>query len=385
MKNNFLANNQKRNNPLDMLRGIIMAIMAIDHASYFILKVHLSEFWGTPLPQYQHLFAFMTRWITHICAPGFFFLMGIGMVYYARPRQEAGWSQNKILRFFMTRGLILIALQFMVENPTWLLGKIGGHHYMTKPPGGGDEVMMHFGVLFGLGASMILTALLIRLKSFIIAGVSAGSILASQLLTPAATDAGTLFNPLLRLIFIPGQTDIWQVHYSIFPWFGITGLGIIFARLLIKRESQVYRFMPFTGISLLLGFIAIRMLKGFGNYSLFDTGLISFLNVTKYPASLSFITLTLGINLLLLYLLFKGEKHLVFIGRPMLNFGRVALFFYIAHLYLYSIIGLAFPKGTTYLRMYLVWFTGLLILLPLCNMYRKFKTRTPLESIWRLF
>ena len=79
---------------LDANRGFIMVLMAIDHASYFIARVHSAEFWGVTLPLYPNAIWFWTRWITHLCAPGFFFLMGIGMILFAEARRQAGWEEG---------------------------------------------------------------------------------------------------------------------------------------------------------------------------------------------------------------------------------------------------------------------------------------------------
>jgi uncharacterized membrane protein len=114
----------KRLGALDAHRGFIMVLMAIDHASYFIARAHSAEFWGTELPVYPDAFWFWTRWITHLCAPGFFFLMGIGMIFFADARRKAGWEESRITRFFVIRGLLLILLQLFVENPAWILGDL---------------------------------------------------------------------------------------------------------------------------------------------------------------------------------------------------------------------------------------------------------------------
>src|SRR4030042_2962101 len=109
---------------LDAHRGFIMVLMAIDHASYFIARVHSAEFWGAALPVYPSAIWFWTRWITHLCAPGFFFLMGIGMILFADARRQAGWEEGRITRFFVIRGLLLIFLQLFVEDPAWILGTL---------------------------------------------------------------------------------------------------------------------------------------------------------------------------------------------------------------------------------------------------------------------
>ena len=119
---------------LDAHRGFIMVLMAIDHASYFIARVHSAEFWGIALPVYPNGFWFLTRWITHLCAPGFFFLMGIGMILFADARRQAGWEEGRITRFFVIRGLLLIFLQLFVEDPAWILGDLSaGTGVMVYP------------------------------------------------------------------------------------------------------------------------------------------------------------------------------------------------------------------------------------------------------------
>lgn len=385
LKPSSIAVKEGRLLSLDALRGLIMMLMAIDHASYFIAKVHQDEFWGITLPQYHGILPFLTRWITHLCAPGFFFLMGVGMILFATSRLKAGWTENKIMRFFVTRGLLLIILQLLVENPAWLLGTISNGLKMMEPPGGGEGVILHFGVLYGLGANMIVFALLLRANAALIAFLSIVSILVTQWLTPGASEASVLYAPLLRLILIPGHTGLWQSFYPIIPWFGITGFGIIFGKLLLKNAEKLFRYTLIVGMIFLIFFVFIRWISGFGNFHLWNNGWIAFLNVTKYPPSLSFIALTMGINLLLLFLFSRIEQALPRIGQPLLIFGRTALFFYVVHMYLYAIIGFAFPSGTSYQLMYLFWFIGLLILFPICLWYGKFKRKKPIESVWRFF
>ena len=96
---------------LDAHTGLIVTLMAIDHASSFIARVHSQELWGAPLPAYPDAFWFWTRWITHPCAPGFFFLMGTGMALFAGARLARGWTEGRVTRFFVIRGLILVSLQ----------------------------------------------------------------------------------------------------------------------------------------------------------------------------------------------------------------------------------------------------------------------------------
>src|SRR5436190_4841829 len=133
--------------PLDALRGLIMVLMSLDHANYFVAREHgRGEFWFLPLPTYSDALTFLTRFVTHFSAPGFFFLMGAGMSLFAASRRRLGWTEGAISRHLLVRGALLIVLQLAVENRAWPLG---------LPPGVPDIFSLYFGVLYGLGAAMI--------------------------------------------------------------------------------------------------------------------------------------------------------------------------------------------------------------------------------------
>jgi uncharacterized membrane protein len=370
---------------LDGYRGFIMILMALDHASYFIARVHPGEFWGVPLPAYPDALHFLTRLITHFCAPGFFFLMGISMILFTESRRQIGWSNRRITLFFALRGIILIILQLLFENFAWLLGTYTGTIHLIKPPGGGEMVLLHFGVLYALGTTMIFWSFLLRFSPTVFGSLSIIAIIATQLLIPSADKVGYLYSPWLRLLLIPGQTGIWQVFYPFIPWLGLTGLGLVFGRILLKNRNRAYRSALFCGIVLLLGFILLRVFGRFGNFHDQGHGWVDFFNLTKYPPSLVFILLTLGVNLQLLFLFSKIETLFRSWGKYLVVFGSTALFFYIAHLYLYAFIGFAFPNGTSFSLMYFLWLFGLILLYPLCLLYKRFKEQKPPESVWRFF
>jgi uncharacterized membrane protein len=114
---------------IDATRGLLLVVMSVDHARSFLHRSHPTEIWGMPLPNYHgNTFDSMMRWITHICAPGFFFLLGVSMVLYARSHPRAA-----LLRHFWVRGSLLVLMQLFVENIAWLLGlvsaKIAPNHY----------------------------------------------------------------------------------------------------------------------------------------------------------------------------------------------------------------------------------------------------------------
>jgi uncharacterized membrane protein len=369
---------------LDALRGLVMVLMAVDHANYFVARMHPNgEFWGIPLPQYDSVLAFLTRFVTQSCAPGFFFLMGIGMVLFAKSRRKQGWCEGHISRHFIRRGFLLVLLQFFVINSAWLLGPSTEFH----PPGGGGQVWFHFGVLYALGITMILGAILIRLKPALIFGISVATILLTQWLIPDPSQAERLFSPLLRMILIPGQTGPMKVLYSFLPWLGCVGFGFIFGNWLVLDERRAFRKALILGVVSIILFVVVRVAGGFGNIHPPESlGWMDLLHVTKYPPSLAFLLLTLGIVLVCLFLFSRLDKGLKIWGKPLLVFGRSALIFYILHLYLFGIIGLFFtPQGTGIPLMYIFWLCGLVLLYPLCLWYGKFKSQKAQESLWRFF
>ncbi|MEJ2266660.1 MAG: heparan-alpha-glucosaminide N-acetyltransferase domain-containing protein, partial [Anaerolineales bacterium] len=145
----------------DALRGLIIVLMALDHANIFIAHKHSSgEYWGGAFPVYNDALAFLTRFVTHFCAPGFFLLMGAGMALFAHSRQERGWTRAEIIRHFLIRGGALILLQLLVVNRAWELTP------------GGWGIQIYIGVLFALGANMVMGSLFLWLKPVYLLGLT---------------------------------------------------------------------------------------------------------------------------------------------------------------------------------------------------------------------
>ncbi len=366
-----------------------MVLMALDHASFFIAKTHSHEFWGAAMPRYDSAMPFLLRAVTHLCAPGFFLLMGVGMALFVAARTTEGWGNWRVARFFLIRGFLLIAFQQFLENPAWSLGALGtatgAFTSRGGPiPGGGGSAEVYLGVLYGLGSTMLVWGLLFRLPTFAVIALSLAAIGLTQAVVFEFADPQALYPPLLRMLLIPGHTGVWMVFYPTIPWLGITGLGMVLGRLLQGHHAKAARGLWLWGAAALVLFVSIRMLDGFGNFHRAAPGWIGFFNLTKYPPSLSFLLLTTGINLLLLRSWMWFDRRTPSRGRTMAVFGSSALFFYITHLYLYALMGWVFPHGVGLAQMVLSWVAGLLILYPLCSWWGRFKHGRPSGSVWRL-
>ena len=362
--------------PLDALRGLVMVLMALDHANLFIAQQHSpGEYWGGPFPVYHSTLAFLTRLVTHPSAPGFFFLMGVGMVLFAHSRRKRGWGEWAIVRHFLVRGGLLVVLQLLLVNRAWEL----------SPGGWGLDI--YIGVLFALGGTMILGSTLLWLKPKVLLALTAVLVLGAELLTPDPSSWGQAFHPITRVLLAPGGSlELW-VNYPVLPWLELLTFGIVFGHWLVDDSRRAFKWALALGGTFILAFVVLRSLDGFGNIRPRggDTW-IDFLNVVKYPPSITFNLLTMGVNLVIVGLLARTGGRLRRFFQPLLVFGRVPLFFYLTHLFLYAGLGLLLtPGGTRIATMYPLWLLGLLILYPLCLWYGHLKHRQPANSIVRFF
>jgi len=377
---------------LDALRGIIMILMALDHASFFIARMHSREFWGTPLPDYASVLPFIMRLASHICAPGFFFLMGVGMALMARARLNGGWPHRKLTRFFAVRGILLMTLQLLVENPAWglafVFGAPGSFISRGGPlPGSGEGLAVYFGVLFALGAAMLVWAFLMQLRWQLQLAFALSAILFTQWVIPGSDAASSLYHAFVRLLVIPGRTGHVVVFYPVIPWLGVTGLGVLLGRWLAETSNgnPPLTWAGWCGALGLVVFVLIRSIGGPGNLHPPAPGWIGFFNLTKYPPSVAFICLTMGVNCLLLWALSMKGVVQGALFKTMAVYGRAPLFFYVVHLYLYGIMGWLAPAGVAPAPMMLFWLAGLVLLYPLCKRYDYYKRRSSIASPWRYF
>jgi uncharacterized membrane protein len=354
---------------LDALRGLIMILMAIDHASLFIRRSHPFELWNMPITHYESAAAFLTRFVTHPCAPGFYFLMGAGIIQFAQSRRLLGWSHARVVAQLVLRGLFFILLEQLILDP------------MMR----GNVNFKDLEILYGLGGVMVLCAMLVRVNKTALLATGLGIVLVTQLLPSRLQELGIAFTPLVRLLLVPGTSGDWFVLYSPFPWLGVAVLGMAFGHELLRDQKRAFRLALWAGVICLLLFPVVRFAGGFGNLQpAAGTGWIDFLNVVKYPPSLVFTLLTLGINCVLLSLFARTSSILEKWCKPVLVFGKTALYFFLTHWFLYGAFGFFFFQPGTLLPMYTAWGVGLLLLYPLCREYMSLKRRTSPDSVWRL-
>jgi uncharacterized membrane protein len=363
----------KRLFPLDALRGLIIVFMALDHANYFIAQQHSSgEYWGGPFPTYNAAIPFLTRLVTHFSAPGFFFLMGVGMLLFTEARRNQGWNSWKITGHFWIRGTVLIALQLLVINPIWKAGP----EFFPKT---------YIGVLIALGGTMILGSLFLSLPPAALLILTLGLLVGTEWLHPSPEMWGNLNIDPENLILIRsgGDGTLWS-NYPILPWLELVVFGILLGKWLRADRKKAYQRGLWLGITLLLLFILIRYFDSFGNIRpRAGDSWIDYLNVVKYPPSVAFTFMTTGINLLLLWGFSQVGERFEMVSKPLVVFGSAPLFAYVLHLALYMLMGRLFaPEGTSLLAMYPYWLIGLVILYPLALWYGRFKHMdSPLRKV----
>ncbi len=377
---------KNRLHSIDILRGIALLLMVLDHTR---------DFFGSLLYSSADLSLvtpglFFSRWITHLCAPTFVFLAGVSAFLYG-----LNHTKREVSQFLLTRGLWLIFLELTVITFSWKFTL---------------DATLVVQVIYALGLSMMILAGLIWLPRSILLVFSLAVIVAQEGLMTLVPTQPLLAN-LWTLIYGSSSFDlgVWNitVFYSIVPWFAVMSLGYCLGPWFkLSLPSQTKRFLC-AGMICLLAFSTLRYFNLFGNptpWSLQARGGIytffSFINVNKYPASLQFLLLTLGIVFLVLPLLNKWDNVA---SEFFLTFGKVSLFFYIIHLYIihlcayvYSYVFLhAHPEwwwGATspwiknhypmpenyqfYLwRVYFVSLVVILLAYPLCRAYGGYKSR----------
>ncbi|NNU34271.1 DUF1624 domain-containing protein [Mucilaginibacter sp. S1162] len=316
---------------IDIVRGLVMLIMAIDHTR--------DIFHGSPEPTdlaVTYPFLFFTRWITHFCAPTFVFLSGVSANIAGTRR-----APNQLSTFLFKRGLWLIAVELIFISFGITLNPIFS--------------VLILQVIWAIGGSMILLALLIRLRaSLIVIGtigvviffghnildiVNVGPIGKTVPWALLVSAGGFSANGIVNL----GHQHFILIAYALLPWTGVMLLGYVFGTLYKSAYNAAKRrkTLLYTGLGLLALFVIFRYFNIYGDPSPWSVqkttalSVISFFNVTKYPCSLLYTGMTLGTALILLSVL-EGVKNKF--TAIMVTYGNVPFFYYLCHWYLLQII-----------------------------------------------
>ncbi|HMI83823.1 MAG TPA: heparan-alpha-glucosaminide N-acetyltransferase domain-containing protein [Polyangiaceae bacterium] len=352
--------------PLDWMRGIVMVLMAVDHSSEAFNAGRLftdSMFFyrpGTPLPVAQ----FLTRFITHLCAPTFVFLAGTGLAFTVERQVAKGERPWIIDRQIATRGLVIAAFElwiswFVVPPNTWLLQ-----------------------VLYAIGVSFLFMVPLRRLSNGVAVGLALLVIAAGEAIVGISVGNDPSHLPLaLALLVVGGERPPLIIGYPPIHWLAIMLLGWAWGRMLLRKApsgAKIARQLAWAGAAALLVFALVRGANGYGNMLLLreDQSLVQWLHVSKYPPSISYTALELGIMALVMAALFRLAA-----ARPpgreglLLTIGHTPMFFYLLHFPLLvmasHIWGVHHQLGlaATYAGAAAI----VIVLYPACRWYRPFK------------
>ena len=370
---------------IDLLRGIVMILMALDHTrDYFHAGAFVfdpTDLTKTTIP------VFLTRWITHYCAPIFMLLTGAAAFLVGERKGTKALS-----KFLFTRGLFLVLMEHTVINFAWNFNI----HFPE----------FDFLVIWSLGVSMIALAGLVYLPKKLILAVGI-ILLAGHNLLDNVHVAGKGFNAFIwSVLHEPGTFSFAGknifVMYPVIPWIGIIALGYSLGSLYSNKVDDVQRkkTLLWLGIGSIVLFVGIRFINVYGDASHWSNQrdaaftVLSFINVTKYPPSLLYGLMTLGPACIFLALF---ETKPGWLGKLISVYGRVPMFYYILHIYLIHLLAMFATTlcghkwsdmiwtelasndklkgyGFSLSIVYLVWIAVIVLLYPLCKWYDKYKT-----------
>ena len=356
---------------IDVLRGLVMAVMALDHTRDFF---GASDFNPRDVAEPA---LFLTRWVTHLCAPTFILLAGLSAFLYGR-----GKTTKELSQFLLIRGLYLILIEFTVIKFGWQF----------------DFDLYHFtaGVIFVIGASMIMLAALIWLPLWAIACVAFAMIGGHNLLDGVRAEELGEASWAWHVLHQPGPVPLgdgaakFYVLYPLIPWIGVMAAGYLLGPLMQLEPGARQRLLFRLGAAITLAFIILRATNLYGDpapWTLQETWLstiLSFLNCEKYPPSLLYLMITLGPALMLLA---SFENARGAFARLLATYGKVPFFFYVVHIYLIHAFAVATGLALTGILastpaiglslpgIYFVWLLVLVLLYPICRWFAGLKER----------
>ncbi len=353
---------------IDVLRGLVMALMALDHTRDFF-----STSGFNPRDVMQPAL-FLTRWVTHLCAPTFIFLAGLSAFLYGRGRDTGDLS-----RFLFIRGFWLVLIDFTLIKFGWRFEF--------------DLFRMTAGIIFVIGISMIALAALVWLPRWVTAGMTLIMLVGHNLLDSIRAEELGGASWAWHLLHEPGLIHLGDgaqlyVLYPLIPWIGVMAAGYLLGPVMQLEAHMRQRILFQLGAAITLGFIVLRATNIYGDPASWTThetwlaSLLSFLNCEKYPPSSLYLMMTLGPALMLLAFF---EHHRGAFARFLAVFGRVPFFYYVIHIYLIHLLAVAtaFAMTGDLVRapeiglglggVYLVWLLVLVMLYPICRWFAELK------------
>lgn len=375
---------------IDWMRGIVMILMTLDHASQFWNAGRTSadsaylKVWGTGDPVWVastpiDTAQFFTRFVTHLCAPTFLFLAGTALAISIARRVERGATAWTIDRHLAIRALVILSFEALLS--------------LLAFPG-----MWILQVLYAIGFSMLAMILLRRVKTtWLVVGALCWFV-GGEWLTMRLFPLEETFVPVWgRMLFAPANAFPIMSIYPALHWLAILVLGQAFGRFVVSTASdesgaesrqRIIRTLVLWGIAGIFVFVVVRAANAYGNMGLLrdDGALVQWLHVSKYPPSLTFIALELGLMALILAGLFALERRTGSRAQsrnPVTVFGQTALFFYVLHFVvigasseIFGNGGMAKPPGGIR-EAFVVATLCLVALYPICLGYRAVKRRHP--------
>jgi uncharacterized membrane protein len=358
-----------RSPALDWMRGLVMVLMALDHSSEELNAGRLftdATFAyqpGMALPAAQ----FLTRWVTHLCAPTFVFLAGASLSLSVGRRAAAGEPARKLDTHLLLRGLIVAGCELWVSL-FWM------------PPG---RFLLQ--VLYAIGTSYLLMIPLRRLPVRWLAALAVAEIVLGEALVRGLGWGPPETTPIVAsLLLVPGRRGPFFVAYPTLPWLAIMLLGWTYGAYLASGPAArtVALRLALSGLALLGSFAIVRACNGYGNMGLLrdGTGLVQWLHVSKYPPSLTYVSLELGcMSLLLAAFTLAAERVPARAGGVLMVLGRTPMLFYLLHIPVLSLaarrlgVAHALGLGATYAAALGV----VAVLYPLCRVYGRYKAAHP--------
>jgi uncharacterized membrane protein len=314
---------------IDLLRGLVMVLMALDHARDFFAA-------GGFNPRDVHDPAlFLTRWVTHFCAPVFVFLAGTSAFLYG----ARGRTEREVSWFLFTRGLWLVLLELTVVRFAWT--------FSVFP----DVVVLQ--VIWAIGMSMVVLSGLIHLPHWAIGAIGIGMIAGHNLLDGIQAEQlgqlGWLWHILHQPAFLHPTSDVSVFAlYPLIPWMGVMAAGYALGPVMLLEPAARRRCLVGLGVALTSGFVLLRAANVYGDpapWDLYDdvsATVLSFINAEKYPPSALYLAMTLGPALIAMAAFESARSKL---ARFFVLFGRVPLFYYVAHLLLLHMIAVVFAAA----------------------------------------